>query len=160
MNEREFYQARRKAEKDVFLRVIRALPEGKLDYKPHERSPTTLQLLTTLVAEHDSCARLVESGRTDFKPVPLQSVAEAAAAFEKNWDVLDRQVAAMDAATWDKNGQFVSGGKVVSDQPIGGFLWFILFDAIHHRGQLTTYIRPMGGKVPSIYGPSGDERPR
>jgi uncharacterized damage-inducible protein DinB len=65
----------------------------------------------------------------------------------------------MDPATWDKNGQLVSGGKVVLEQPIGGFLWLILFDAIHHRGQLTTYIRPMGGKVPSIYGPSGDERP-
>jgi len=35
-------------------------------------------------------------------------------------------------------------------------LWIALFDAVHHRGQLSTYIRPMGGKVPSIYGPSGD----
>jgi uncharacterized damage-inducible protein DinB len=35
---------------------------------------------------------------------------------------------------------------------------FILFDAIHHRGQLSTYIRPMGGQVPAIYGPSGDSR--
>jgi uncharacterized damage-inducible protein DinB len=48
---------------------------------------------------------------------------------------------------------------MVSEQPIGGFLWFILFDAIHHRGQLSAYIRPMGGKVPAIYGPSGDSRP-
>ena len=38
------------------------------------------------------------------------------------------------------------------------FLWFILFDAIHHRGQLTVYIRPMGGTVPGVYGPSGDSR--
>jgi len=158
MNEREFFQARRKAEKDVFLRVIRALPEGKLDYKPHEKSPTAVQILATMVAEHDSCARLVERGKTDFTPVPIKSVAEAAAAFEKNWDELDRQVAAMDAAAWDKSGQFFSGGKMVSEQPIGGFLWFILFDAIHHRGQLTTYIRPMGGTVPAIYGPSGDSR--
>ena len=41
--------------------------------------------------------------------------------------------------------------------PISGFLWMFFFDAIHHRGQLSTYIRPMGGKVPSIYGPSGDD---
>jgi len=40
---------------------------------------------------------------------------------------------------------------------VGGLLWIALFDFIHHRGQLTTYIRPMGGKVPSIYGPSGDD---
>jgi uncharacterized damage-inducible protein DinB len=47
---------------------------------------------------------------------------------------------------------------MVSEQPVGTFLWFILFDAIHHRGQLSAYLRPMGGKVPSIYGPSADER--
>ena len=49
-------------------------------------------------------------------------------------------------------------GKVVSEQPVGQFLWFILFDAIHHRGQLAAYLRPMGGKVPAIYGPSADAR--
>jgi len=40
---------------------------------------------------------------------------------------------------------------------IGQFLWGFLFDCIHHRGQLSTYLRPMGGKVPSIYGPSADD---
>jgi uncharacterized damage-inducible protein DinB len=64
----------------------------------------------------------------------------------------------MDDAAWNKNGQFFSGGKMVSEQPIGRFLWMILFDAVHHRGQLTTYIRPMGGKVPPVYGPSADSR--
>jgi uncharacterized damage-inducible protein DinB len=41
--------------------------------------------------------------------------------------------------------------------PLGVMVWFTLFDLIHHRGQLSTYIRPMGGKVPSIYGPSADD---
>jgi uncharacterized damage-inducible protein DinB len=38
-----------------------------------------------------------------------------------------------------------------------GNAWGFFFDAIHHRGQLSTYLRPMGSTVPSIYGPSGDE---
>jgi uncharacterized damage-inducible protein DinB len=42
-------------------------------------------------------------------------------------------------------------------EPVKNRLWLFFFDAIHHRGQLSTYIRPMGGKVPSIYGPSGDD---
>jgi uncharacterized damage-inducible protein DinB len=46
------------------------------------------------------------------------------------------------------------------EKPIGEWLLFVLFDAIHHRGQLSAYIRPMGGKVPAIYGPSADERPK
>ena len=159
MNERDFFQARRKAEKDVFLRVIRAVPDGRLDYKPHDKSPSAAQILTTIVTEHATCAGLVETGRAEFKPTTVKSVAEAVAAFEKNWDDLERKVSAMDDAAWEKKGQFFSGGKMVSEQPIGGFLWFILFDAIHHRGQLSAYIRPMGGKVPAIYGPSGDSRP-
>jgi uncharacterized damage-inducible protein DinB len=37
-------------------------------------------------------------------------------------------------------------------------MWDFFFDAIHHRGQLSTYLRPMGGTVPSIYGPSADSK--
>jgi uncharacterized damage-inducible protein DinB len=158
MNEREFFQARRKVEKDVFLRVIRALPEGKLDYKPHERSPSAGQILGTIVFEHGAGNELVGTGRTEWKPATVASVEEAAADFERRWDELDGRVARMDDAAWARKGQFFMGGKMMSEQPIGGFLWFILFDAIHHRGQLATYIRPMGGKVPAIYGPSGDSR--
>ena len=43
--------------------------------------------------------------------------------------------------------------------PAAGFISFALGHSIHHRGQLSSYIRPMGGKVPSIYGPSADENP-
>ena len=62
-------------------------------------------------------------------------------------------------ASWNRSAQFYYGGKLASEQPVGTFLWLILFDAIHHRGQLSAYLRPMGGKVPAIYGPSADERP-
>ncbi|HEY8149927.1 MAG TPA: DinB family protein [Vicinamibacteria bacterium] len=158
MNDREFFQARRQAEKDVFLRVIRAMPAGRLDYKPHERSPSAADLLATLVSEHGICGDLVMNGRCEYKVDPVAGVEEAAKAFERHWDDLDGKVAALDDAGWTRNGQFFAGGKMMLEQPIGEFLWFILFDAIHHRGQLSTYIRPMGGQVPSIYGPSGDSR--
>ena len=48
------------------------------------------------------------------------------------------------------------GGQVVLEKTVGEVLWLFHFDLIHHRGQLTTYLRPMGSKVPSIYGKSGD----
>ena len=54
----------------------------------------------------------------------------------------------MDEASWNRVGQFYYNGKVISEQPVGQFLWFILFDAIHHSGQLFAYLRPMGGTVP------------
>ena len=78
--------------------------------------------------------------------------------FEQRSNELIDRVSKMDEASWNRTAQFYYNGKVVSEQPVGQFLWFILFDAIHHRGQLSAYLRPMGGKVPAIYGPSADER--
>jgi uncharacterized damage-inducible protein DinB len=42
-------------------------------------------------------------------------------------------------------------------RPASPMAWSFLFDIVHHRGQITTYLRPMGSTVPQIYGPSGDE---
>ncbi len=53
--------------------------------------------------------------------------------------------------------QFPSGPGKVSDIRRGNLLWMFLYDHIHHRGQLSVYQRIAGGRVPSIYGPSGDE---
>jgi len=52
--------------------------------------------------------------------------------------------------------KFVMGDNSFTDT-VGNTLWGYLFDMVHHRGQLSAYIRPMGGKVPNTYGPSGDE---
>ena len=56
-----------------------------------------------------------------------------------------------------KQAKFLMGGAAVWEDAVGQMVWGMLFDAIHHRGQLSTYLRPMGGKVPSIYGPSADD---
>src|SRR5206468_8618127 len=80
MNDREFFQVRRQAEKDVFLRVMRAMPAGRLDYKPHERSPSAADLLATLVSEHGICGDLVMNGRCEYKVDPVAGVEEAARA--------------------------------------------------------------------------------
>ena len=60
-------------------------------------------------------------------------------------------------ARWDGEGRLLFGGHEVMKSSVGSIFWGFLLDAIHHRGQLSAYIRPMGGKVPSIYGPSADD---
>jgi uncharacterized damage-inducible protein DinB len=57
----------------------------------------------------------------------------------------------------DGTATFFSGPKQTADFPTAGFLWFMLMDQVHHRGQLSVYVRMAGGKVPSIYGLSADE---
>ena len=57
---------------------------------------------------------------------------------------------------WENKAEMFMNGKMVWAEARGKIAWEFLLDLIHHRGQLATHIRPMGGKVPSIYGPSAD----
>jgi uncharacterized damage-inducible protein DinB len=158
MTLREFYLERRRAESPVFMRVLRALPKEAFGYKPHERSPSAEQVVWTLTRELRSCLDVVVENRAEWKELPPPPFEEMVEMFERWSNELTDRVSKMDDAAWERVAQFYYGGKVVSEQPVGTFLWFILFDAIHHRGQLSAYLRPMGGKVPSIYGPSADAR--
>jgi uncharacterized damage-inducible protein DinB len=71
---------------------------------------------------------------------------------------MERALSATGDAKWEQDGNMYFGGKLMRTAPIGETVWDFLFDAIHHRGQLTAYLRPMGGKVPSVYGPTADEK--
>jgi uncharacterized damage-inducible protein DinB len=159
MTQREFYLQRQKAELPAFLKVLRAVPPDRLDYKPHDRSPSAEQLVWTLTNELKSCIEAATDFRTEWKVEPAPAFEDMLEKFERwSYQLADR-VTKMSEADWERPVQLYFGGKLAQEQPAGAFLWFILFDAIHHRGQLSAYLRPMGGKVPAIYGPSADERP-
>jgi len=86
------------------------------------------------------------------------NLAEMVAAYEKAHRELAPRLKNVDETSWHQElTQLVVDGKVFFETSMGHMFWLGLFDAIHHRGQLTVYIRPMGGKVPAIYGPSADD---
>ncbi|HUK12042.1 MAG TPA: DinB family protein [Thermoanaerobaculaceae bacterium] len=158
MSNRDFYVSRMKAESAAFAKVIRALPADKADYRPHPRSRSAAELAALFPAEVRGALELVKKHKVDWvDPKPDKNFAACADAFEKTTAELVKAVEKVDDAGWKKEAGFAMGGQVVWSGPLGEMLWGFLFDAIHHRGQLSTYIRPMGGKVPSIYGPSGDD---
>jgi len=160
MTTREFYVERRKAELPTFIKVLKALPKDRLDYKPDERSPSAEQVTWTLVHQTMVCVDVAKDARGEWKDSPVPSVEEMIEKFEAASNDLIEIVSKMDEETWNRKAEFYYQGKVVSEQPAGQFLWSMMFDAIHHRGQLSAYLRPMGGKVPAIYGPSADEKPQ
>jgi uncharacterized damage-inducible protein DinB len=158
MSTLEFCIARRKAELPAFIRVLKALPEGKLDYQPDPKARTAAALATMMAAEEEALMTLLDAGSVDWAdPAPAKSVAAIVAAFEKNANAVNERLAKLDDAGWKKKAQFKMGGAVVWEDATSEMAWGFLFDLIHHRGQLSTYLRPMGGKVPSIYGPSADD---
>jgi uncharacterized damage-inducible protein DinB len=157
-NTREFFADSFKAEKPKFVKVLQAVPNDKKGYRPHEKCSTAGDIVWLVASEWGDACEIVDHGKVNFavKPAPAK-IEDAVAAFEKNAGELEKRLAKLDDAAWEKNAQFLMDGKVVWEAPIGDMLYGFLFDAIHHRGQLTSYLRPMGAKVPSIYGPSADE---
>jgi len=158
MTIREFLQSRRKAEYPAFVRVLQALPKERFDYRPHERSPSAAEIVWTMARETQMCCGLVDAGQFNWVVEPAPADPEAIlSAFEKTYAALDDRIAPLNESGWQNKIQLRIDGTLYREAPLGEFLWYIFFDAIHHRGQLSTYIRPMGGQVPSIYGPSGDD---
>jgi uncharacterized damage-inducible protein DinB len=82
---------------------------------------------------------------------------EMIAAYERDHGALVTQLHALDDHGWNHQAWLIEGRQeILLKDTVGGLLWIALFDMVHHRGQLSVYIRPIGGKVPSIYGPSAD----
>ena len=158
MTKNEHCIASRKAEFPAFVRVLKALPEGRLDYRPDPKARTAAELAWVMAVEEAALLSLLESGAVEWKDdAPPASVDEIVAAYERDATAVTERLENLDEAGWQKKGKFIMGGKTAWETTIDGFVWGFLFDAIHHRGQLSTYLRPMGGKVPSIYGPSADD---
>jgi uncharacterized damage-inducible protein DinB len=88
--------------------------------------------------------------------VPFATLDDALRIYADAHTAVTTRLALLDEQAWGRIGQFRVQGNVVMERPCGDLAWTLLLDAVHHRGQLSTYLRPMGAKVPAIYGPSAD----
>lgn len=157
MNVPDFFVQTWESEMPAFGRVLRALPGDKLDYRPHERSSAAGDLAWQLVIEQRALSDLAEKGENRWdmggKPATIDGII---AAWDEATNNLRQRLAGFDEARAAAQVKIMMGDNAWPNS-LGNMLWSFLLDMIHHRGQLSSYIRPMGGKVPSIYGPSGDE---
>jgi uncharacterized damage-inducible protein DinB len=156
-NVREYYVQCLTSEVPTFIKVMKAVPPDQASYRPHPRSTSAADLVWLLAVEVRDACDLVEGGEVDYVETTAPGVAESIAAYEKYAEALKSRMAKVDDAQWDNPARLKMGGKVVWETTLGNMLFGFLFDAVHHRGQLSSYLRPMGAKVPSIYGPSGDD---
>ena len=156
-NSCEFYKQCLKSEVPTFVRVLKAVPADQAGYRPHPRSTSAGDLVWLLASELRDACELVDRAEVSYVARPAPTVPESVAAYERNAADLSTRVATLDDAAWDRKARFLVDGKVAWEASLGDMLFGFLFDAIHHRGQLSSYLRPMGAKVPSIYGPSADD---
>ena len=141
------------------LKVLYAFPAERASYRPHERSDSALQLAWRFVMENNVALGALR-GKLDldgarFAPPP--SFADVVAAYEKSARELLELLPLVAESRLDENVTFFTGPKQMGDVPVGELLWFLLLGSVHHRGQMSVYVRCNDGKVPSIYGPSADE---
>jgi uncharacterized damage-inducible protein DinB len=167
MTDREFFLETLRDEMPRFKRVfdaVQELPKEKLDYRPDPKSRNAFELLVhTFGAESSTFPIFLTTGKIDFATLgsvigSLQGVDDVVTLFEKSLQATDATVSGMSEEQWSMPAQMLLGEKVEWETTRGRMAWSLLLDLIHHRGQLSTYLRPMGGKVPSIYGPSADSK--
>ena len=140
------------------VRVMGAYPEDKLDFTPHERSSTAKRIMSTFVFEMFLIELYVFGDNMDrsvFQTYAPEDIKTLIQDFEKQSAIIVERLKDFPDAEMSKQVEF-AGVKFAADE----FMLMMLFDQIHHRGQMSVYIRLAGGKVPSIYGPSADDTSR
>jgi len=136
-------------------RVVAAVPVGQEEYTPDEKSMKALDLAWHTVSSEvffmeGCCAGCFEGGGK--RPDEVNTGAAVAAWYA---EAGAKAVAKLKEMTPEQCAAVLNFHDVFK-QPAFGFAQLALTHSIHHRGQLSAYLRPMGAKVPSIYGPSGD----
>ena len=159
MSTREFFVKRWEQELGAFGKVLRAVPDKQLSYKPHERCTSAGALAWQLADEQKQLSELLDTGEAhiEIKPHPKKA-ADIVAEWDKATAELRNRLSKIDEKKWSSPAKLVMGGQAIWTDTVENMLWGYLFDMVHHRGQLTSYLRPMGAKVPAIYGPSADDQ--
>ncbi len=137
-------------------RVFSAVPADKYDYSPDDKSMKALDLVKHTAGAEIMILEIASVGGDAAFPEAvnaLGSAAEVVAWFDTE---LTAVIGRLQAKSPEDLAAVISVWGGAFTMPAVNFIGFAMGHSIHHRGQLSAYLRPMGAKVPSIYGPSGD----
>ena len=152
MTEKQLFTRFWAEETKTTRRVLSRIPDGS-DYRPDPKSRTAQEIAWQIVGEEKLIIDALEQGTAEWAPPTMpETMKEVLAAYERQSDAIVRRLEALTDDRWNGEVEFF-GHK----RPASAMAWSFLFDLIHHRGQITTYLRPMGSTVPQVYGPTADE---
>ena len=161
----EFFLTELEAEAAGTRHAIERVPEGRHDWKPHEKS-MPLGYLAALVATMPGWIdTMINTEELDFsapnRPTTpeIKTKEELLRALAESLEKARKALAATTDEHLLKPWRFRAGEQVLSEELRYKMIQNSVFNHLaHHRGQLTVYLRLTGAKVPAIYGPSADER--
>lgn len=145
-----------KSEHATTLKIIQAIPVDKGSYSPEPVARSADELAWHIVAIEQRFLSAITDGKFNYDPIPRPeggiNSANVSAWYVNSFKTHIERVANTPP---EKLAQVVDF-RGLFQLPAVAYLQFILGHSIHHRGQLSTYLRPMGSEVPSIYGESYD----
>ena len=161
----EFLLAELDREVERSRRALEQVPEGKYDWKPHERSMIFGYLANMVATIPSWVAMEINQDELDVAP------ADGKRMEQKRMDTSGELLKALDKTAAEArlalkqttnehlmtNWRLLARGQVVVEEPRYVMIQDTVNHWCHHRGQMTVYLRLMGAKVPSIYGPSADD---
>ena len=161
----EFLRSELDREVERSRRALKEVPEGKYDWKPHEKSMIFGYLVNMVATIPVWVTMQINQDELDVAP------AEGSKIEQKRLDTSAGLIEALDKAAADARTAFqqtsddhlktswrlLARGKVVMEAPRYEMIQDTINHWAHHRGQMTVYLRLMGAKVPAIYGPSADD---
>ena len=152
MDDRALFNEFWENESKTTRKVIARIPEGST-YRPDPKSRTASEIAWQIACEEKMLIEALETGKAEWNPPTAPAtIKDLLDIYERQCADIVRRLKALPRARWDGSLEFFG-----SERPASPMAWSFLFDIVHHRGQISTYLRPMGSTVPQIYGPSGDE---
>lgn len=144
-------------EQKTTAKVIAAIPDQNHDYRPDPKSKTAMELAWHIASTDVWFLDGIAAGAFGMEDFPMPAEMKTGAAiaewYNRHFAASAAKVMTLDGASLAKVVDFYG----VFQMPAVAYLNFLNNHMIHHRGQLSTYLRAMGGKCPSIYGGSADE---
>ncbi|MEO8275433.1 MAG: damage-inducible protein DinB [Thermoanaerobaculia bacterium] len=162
----EFFRAQLPREFAISRRILERVPAGRSDWKPHEKSMPFGYLATLVATMPTWIAMAVDRDELDVRPQEGQGIqpeawttnADLLKQFEASVVQAEKAVASTHDGFLATPWKLLAGGKVVDERPRHEVIADTLCHASHHRGQLSVYLRLLDVAIPSIYGPSADEK--
>ena len=158
MTNLDFFKTCLANEKDATLKMLMCLPSDRLDYQPHSKNRTAREIVSHLLAHMADMKTILKNSVCD-ETLDYEFIdsLDAANKMEILWIELSNLVNTININQWEEEqvGLLIEL-KPFLTLPRNSMMWFFFFDIIHHRGQLSAYVRPMGGKNPAVYGFSAD----
>jgi uncharacterized damage-inducible protein DinB len=158
MTNLQFFRACLANEFQATKDILASMPDDQLDYRPHPVNRSAREIAEHILAHvYDMDIIIRENACDERMAYPFISASAAASELEVLWKKLQENTDACTEEHFEKTPvELLVNGKSFVTLPCNQMSWFFFFDIIHHRGQLSSYIRPMGGKNPAVYGYSAD----